>query len=443
MIAGWNFNSLSGHSAQPRRASTNNSATGTPAATCAGNDQQLHVLDYATDNGKRHGDDVTGTTLSSDPLIVLANNSMANNNIAPNDNNAWRIRGAGLPKKGTVGTAGTGNGWNLCCPALHTGRAVHGEYHRLPLHRPAVRLVHDQPGRARSAGAIHHRRRLDLDSGRTDSGVRRRQRLQQPDHDQLPRAGHYERGEQSELRRADGVRVRSGLSGIARIFDSRWRKRLLSDATGTYTAASLGSNNQPVLYNNNSGNWRFDEVNILGTANNTNPITSDPIINTTGLVNPDGILAVVPNTYPIKVLYISKTLNSDYVPPTSYPLCPPSIPNGNLNDDVEVVRIATTTNFVNFTDITPFNTPAFSNTGSPNAPIQMVNGLSDPSTTSYSGIRWPSPNGTLIQLSNGNWGLFFGGGNCLDGDSDGFPRDHVRRIEWKRPDQLDGDQRNQ
>jgi hypothetical protein len=192
-------------------------------------------------------------------------------------------------------------------------------------------------------------------------------------------------------------------------------------ATGTYTAASLdGATNQPDVYNNNSGNWRFDEVNILGTTNNTNPITSDPIINTTGLVNPDGILAIVPNTHPIEVLYISKTLNSDYVPPTSYPLCPASIPNGNLNDDVEVVRIATTTNFVNFTDITPFNTPAFSNTSSPNTPIQMVNGLSDPSTISYSGIRWPSPNGTLIRLSNGNWGLFFGGGNCLDGDSDGF-----------------------
>ncbi len=191
-------------------------------------------------------------------------------------------------------------------------------------------------------------------------------------------------------------------------------------ATGTYTAASLATNNQPVVYNNNSGNWRFDEVNVLGTAGNTNPITSDPIVNTTGLVNPDGLLAVVPNTYPIEVLYISKTLNSDYVAPTNYPLCPASIPDGNLNDDVEVVRIATTTNFVNFTDITPFNTPAFSNTSRPNAPIQMVNGLSDPSTTSYSGIRWVSGNGTLIKLSNGNWGLFFGGGNCLDGDSDAF-----------------------
>ena len=100
------------------------------------------------------------------------------------------------------------------------------------------------------------------------------------------------------------------------------------------------------MYNNNSGNWRFDEVNVLGTAGNTNPITSDPIVNTTGLVNPDGLLAVVPNTYPIEVLYISKTLNSDYVPPTSYPACPASIPNGNFNNDVEVVRMATTTNFI-------------------------------------------------------------------------------------------------
>ncbi len=70
-------------------------------------------------------------------------------------------------------------------------------------------------------------------------------------------------------------------------------------ATGTYTAAALEPPpTSRYVYNNNSGNWRFDEVNILGTANNTNPITSDPIVNTTGLVNPDGILAVVPNTLP-------------------------------------------------------------------------------------------------------------------------------------------------
>ena len=26
----------------------------------------------------------------------------------------------------------------------------------------------------------------------------------------------------------------------------------------------------------------------------------------------------------------------------------------------------------------------------------------------------------MLKLSSGNWGLFFGGGNCLDGDSDSF-----------------------
>ena len=57
------------------------------------------------------------------------------------------------------GTANTGNGWNLCRSALHAGRAVYGGYHRLSLHRPAVRLVHDQPGCARSPGALHHQRR--------------------------------------------------------------------------------------------------------------------------------------------------------------------------------------------------------------------------------------------------------------------------------------------
>ena len=163
------------------------------------------------------------TTLSSDPLIVLANNNLANNNIAPNDNNAWRVRGAGLPKKGTVGTTRHGQRLEPLCSALHTGRAVYGGHHRLPLHRPAVRLVHDQPGRARSPGAVHHQRRYDLDAGRPHSGLRRRQRVQQPDHHQLPRPRHYERGEQSELRRADGLGVRPGLSGNAGIFNPRGR----------------------------------------------------------------------------------------------------------------------------------------------------------------------------------------------------------------------------
>ena len=414
VIAGWNFDNLTGTQNTPA-ASTNNSS-GTPAASALGMTNNYTYSTSPVTVGSVNTDDVTPTTLSSDPLIVLANNSLANNNVAPNDNNAWRIRGA----DGKAGKAGEGNGWNTAAPPCTQG----------------AQFMVNTSG--------YHYIVLQFDWYTTNQGVRDLQVLYTSDGSTWTPVGPIQvSGGGSTFN--NQITINFHTLGIASVENNpNFGVRLVSvfdpdyqgtpaysipaggnvcspTATGTYTGAELdATTNQPDVYNNNSGNWRFDEVNFLGTANNTNPITSDPIVNTTGLVNPDGILAVVPNTYPIEVLYISKTLNSDYVAPTSYPLCPPSIPNGNLNDDVEVVRIATTANFINFTDITPFNTPAFSLTSNPNTPIQMVNGLSDPSTTSYSGIRWISPNGTLIKLSNGNWGLFFGGGNCLDGDSDAF-----------------------
>ncbi len=411
VIAGWNFNSLSGTQLHPA-ASTNTSA-GTPSAQSLG---MVNSYVYSTTpptTGSTDGSNVTKTTLSSDP------SGTATGNVAPNNNEAWRIVGTGLTGSQTTGTPNTGNGWNLSAPPCTQG----------------AQFMVNTTG--------FHYIVLQFDWYTTNQGVRDLQVLYTADGSTWTPVGPIQVSSGGSAFN-NQITINFHALGITSVENNpNFGVRMVSvydpdylgapaysipsagnvcssSATGTYTAASLGSNNQPVQYNNNSGNWRFDEVNILGTANNTNPITSDPIVNTTGLVNPDGILAVVPNTYPIKVLYISKTLNSDYVPPTSYPLCPASIPSGNLNDDVEVVRIATTTNFVNFTDITPFNTPAFSLTSSPNTAIQMVNGLSDPSTTSYSGIRWISPNGTLIPLSNGNWGLFFGGGNCLDGDSDAF-----------------------
>lgn len=48
----------------------------------------------------------------------------------------------------------------------------------------------------------------------------------------------------------------------------------------------------------------------------------------------------------------------------------------------------------------------------------MVNGLSDSSTISYSGVRWISPNGTPSNRATEIGARSFGGGNCLDGDSD-------------------------
>jgi hypothetical protein len=178
----------------------------------------------------------------------------------------------------------------------------------------------------------------------------------------------------------------------------------------TYTGATL-TNGEPTVYNNNSGNWRFDEVNFFG--NNSPTIASSPIstvtpTRTTGLFNPDGILAVVPGTYPVKVLYVQKQIEGDYsYPPNQQCNAPPVVPpfypyTLTANHDIATVRLATTINGVNFTDKGP------------------VNGLNDSTTVSYTGIRYVSPNGSLVPLPNGNWGLFFSAGNCIDGDSDSF-----------------------
>jgi hypothetical protein len=398
VIAGWNFNSLSGTQLTPA------ASTGTGQASTMGMNNNYTYAGGIT--GSVDGSDVTGTTLSSDPAGVQANN------IAPNDNNAWRVRGSGK------GKTNNGNGWNLSAPPCSQG----AQFMASTVGRSYIVLQFDW---YTTADGVRDLQVLYTFDGSTWSPVGPIQVTGggKTFNNQITINFHALGITSVENNPNFGVRMVS-------VYDPDYQGSPAYSApggnvcsgTGTYTAASLdGTTNQPDVYNNSSGNWRFDEVNILGTTNNTNPVTSDPIINTTGLVNPDGFLAVVPNTFPIKVLYISKTVNSDYVAPTNYPLCPASIPNGNLNDDVEVVRIATTTNFVNFTDITPFNTPQFTLPGVvANAPIQMVSGLSDPSTTSYSGIRWISGNGTLIKLSNGNWGLFFGGGNCLDGDSDAF-----------------------
>ena len=167
----------------------------------------------------------------------------------------------------------------------------------------------------------------------------------------------------------------------------------------TYTAAKLSSTGAPVQLNNNSGNWRFDEINVLGTPATANTLTFPT--NTVGLTNPDGILVSAPNTYPFKILYVDKTLNGDYAYPTSEQ-CGPTPSGKAANHDIAQVRAATSSDGVHWTD------------------QGAVNGLNNTTTVSYSGIRYVSPNGSLLKLSTGNWGLFFGAGNCLDGDSDSF-----------------------
>ena len=153
---------------------TNYAATATSGS---GSGLTLQVTALAT-TGSVNGDDVTGTTLSSDPVTSPAsNNPQAANNIAPNDNNAWRVRGVGLPKKGVVGMANTGNGWNLAAPPCTQGAQFMVDttgYHYIVLQfdwyttRQGVR---DLQVLYTTNGGSH------LDPGWTDSGIRRRQRI--------------------------------------------------------------------------------------------------------------------------------------------------------------------------------------------------------------------------------------------------------------------------
>lgn len=71
------------------------------------------------------------------------------------------------------------------------------------------------------------------------------------------------------------------------------------------------------------------------------------------------------------------------------------------NNDVTTIRVATTPDGINFTD------------------IGTASGLQDPTSTAFNAIRWLG-SGSIVALSNGRYGLFFGAGNCLDNDSDGF-----------------------
>jgi hypothetical protein len=71
------------------------------------------------------------------------------------------------------------------------------------------------------------------------------------------------------------------------------------------------------------------------------------------------------------------------------------------NHDVTTVRVATTTDGITFQDVGP------------------ALGLFDPTTTDFSGTRYLG-SGSIIPLADGRYGMFFGAGNCLDNDSDGF-----------------------
>lgn len=138
-----------------------------------------------------------------------------------------------------------------------------------------------------------------------------------------------------------------------------------------------------------------------------------PEINThtTGLMNPDGILGVVPGTWPLKIIYEQKILNGDLNPPfTTAQQCNTAWANyyatnpfgTGVNDDVTYLRLAETTDGINFKD------------------DGALNGLNDPTDVTAYGTRWLATAGTILKLEGGKYGLLFSGGGCIDGDSDAF-----------------------
>ncbi len=172
------------------------------------------------------------------------------------------------------------------------------------------------------------------------------------------------------------------------------------------------------IWNTNNTNPGANDVKSITSALSNTPGAADAgnavtVQSTTGLLNPDGIMAVFPTPAatpagsPVTVMYVQKILNGDDTAPTALPAaqqCTKAPFSGKTNHDISNVRLATTIDGVNFTD------------------LGIVQGLNDPTTVDYNRTRWISPRGTLLDVNGDGslWGLYFSGGNCLDGDSDAF-----------------------
>ncbi|MCC8966838.1 hypothetical protein H8A95_32065 [Bradyrhizobium sp. Pear76] len=132
---------------------------------------------------------------------------------------------------------------------------------------------------------------------------------------------------------------------------------------------------------------------------------------TTGLTDPDAILGSVHVGEKTAVVYVSKNLTPGDKNFPATQVCPatPAFALTNLvnkkprktNHDVITIRVATTSDGVNFTD------------------VGAATGLNDQTTIALNGIRWLG-SGSILRIHDGRFGMFFGAGNCLDNDSDGF-----------------------
>jgi hypothetical protein len=152
---------------------------------------------------------------------------------------------------------------------------------------------------------------------------------------------------------------------------------------------------------------------LLNDASTDVTSLPEPPLHTHGLLNPDGILGVVPGSWPLEIIYEQKILNGDNTGSTALPASEQcntfwanyyaTNPFGTaVNDDITYLRLASTTDGINFKDLGP------------------LMGLNDPTTVSFTGTRWLATAGTILRLADGRWGLLFSGGGCVDGDSDAF-----------------------
>jgi len=134
---------------------------------------------------------------------------------------------------------------------------------------------------------------------------------------------------------------------------------------------------------------------------------------TTGLLNPDGILGIVPGSSPLQIIYEQKILKGDKTGTTALPAAQQcntawanyyaTNPFGTaVNDDITYLRLAQTTDGIHFTD------------------LGALQGLNDPTDVTVTGTRWLATAGTILKFRGGKFGLFFSGGGCIDGDSDAF-----------------------
>jgi len=396
LFTGWDFNNDSNSSVAFNNITgspsfnINNSPTPSVGAGTATPLGMTNNYTYSTTPtatvGSNAGSDITSTEGSTDP------NSDFNSN-------SWRVRGL----NNASGPAGTGNGWNTAAPQYSQGVEFDvpttGQYH--------VVFQYDWYVTAQSFRDLQAQYNINIHNptGWTNVGP-----IQV-----TPDGGGF----------VNQITVDFAAHGIFGVDNNpNFGVRLVGaydpTFTGpgtpcpstpcTYTGASL-TNGKPTVYNDNSGNWRFDEVNFFGNRSPFaffSPISTVSPIRTTGLLNPDGILAVVPGTYPVEILYVQKQLEADYSFPTAQqctnpPVVAPSYAYTlTANHDVSTVRMALTFDGINFID------------------LGAVSGLNDSRTVSYTGIRYVSPNGGLVSLPGGKWGLFFGAGNCIDADSDSF-----------------------